>query len=202
MEPVHYPRCNPACDEHAHVLLADDRFEVPGRWPVGAWCAMGAVLIMVIALTVVGLISGARANAAGGDQWVTPKNCISWGRYTQCGQVKFRTQSDNTGVTLEGYWWETPNGCNDLESTAPYRDVTVRFLYPDGTVRHVFDMGNEPCNQYNNLTDWAGADVGAMEVHIKARAAVDNGGDWWVAMGWKIYPWGRSDLLYEYARAV
>jgi hypothetical protein len=161
-----------------------------------------AVCALVILLTLIGIARAITANAAGGDQWVTPKNCISFSSITSCGQVKFRTQADNTGVVLEGYWWETPNGCNDLESTAPYRDVTVRFLYPDGTVRHVFDMGNEPCNQYNDLTDWAGADVGPMEVHIKARAAIDNAGDRWVAMGWKINPWGTSTLLYEYTRAV
>lgn len=156
---------------------------------------VGAMLAAATFLVAAPSIPAANAGAC--DYWVTPNNSYSSGTTTVRLQVQFKTQCDGSGVTLTGYWKDTTNGCGNLYSP-PWKNERISFSNPEtGTIYHTYEMGDEPCDDWNNLTDWVGRDVGSMRVNWCGTADKVLASNPRFCMEWTIKANGDSDLTYE-----
>lgn len=161
---------------------------------------------LVLILATVGLNVPTQANA-----FVThraPDACVGEGGsrgsfITTCVSPAWARQADGTGVRLEGFHVNTPDGCLALEdSGGRYNPVRPLWVDPSNErIDYSYNFGAEDCNFSKNLSN-AGSDTGPMDFRFIAKARVDLGEDHNVYMGWTLWPDGRYRLNYKFTVQV
>lgn len=146
---------------------------------------LGALMALIFsALSVVGFASPAQADVY--PMKTTSNQCVNYGPRTTCVQLQWRRQDDGNGVSVEGMWINTNNGCSTLEdSGGKYNPVNLNL----GDFVHGYDA--EPCNVFKDL-EFRGPETGGAYAVPFLKARVDNGGDMNIYFEWLLRNDGTS----------
>lgn len=123
---------------------------------------------------------------------------------TTCVEAQWRNQDDGAGVTLEGMWVDTTNGCSALRNHGAYTAYTntrLSWLHPSDDNwgdNYTWYFGAEDCNYYKDLSR-RGRERGGMKFrfYTEAQLGADGNNDEWVRMTLLLSPDGAWDLLYR-----
>lgn len=140
---------------------------------------------LLLALSVAAIPSAAHADSS----WTTNYHCHDQTSYffltgtayfTFCMKVRYHTQADGTGVSVDHVWLDTTRGCADLERDGNGKVISRMDTYDvsPGWDSHV-DGGSH--TYYNCDADidvsLRGADTGSTNVQIGNKYRVNDGPD-------------------------
>lgn len=151
--------------------------------------------LAVLAATLLGSVAVTSSPAQAVTTYTTPTKCVVYRNISTCGYIAWHKQNDGDGVTISEVHVWTSQGCGALEDVGgKYDPVRITQDNRDGTVRHYYDYGQEPCS-FVHYPDWNGQDTGYSNFFLTLHARIDLASDRQVNFGWAVYPDGSSDLL-------